>query len=79
MVWGAVFVKGPIDEDVYVNGIYNQPAGKTNSKYMVEFGKNKFETLDKNGKIALQAEVFVNQGNSVSEVELKPDRSSDEL
>ena len=79
MVWGAVFVKGPTGEDVYINGIYSQPAGKTNSKYMVEFGKNKFETLDNNGKVALRVEVFVNQDNSVSEVELKPDRSSDEL
>lgn len=72
MAWGAVLVKGPTDEDVYINGIYSQPAGKTNSKYMVEFGKNTFETLDKNGKVLLRAEVSVNQQNSSAEVELMP-------
>ncbi len=42
MAWAAVFVKGPENRRVYINGD-NEPAGKTNKNYAVETGWNTFE------------------------------------
>ena len=72
MAWGEVFVKGPADEDVYINGNYGQSAGKTNLKYTVEFGKSTFETLDSNSKVKLRAQAIVEKSNPAIEVELRP-------
>lgn len=63
MPWGSVYVKGPDDEDIYINGNYEKPAGKTNTTYSVEYGCNTFETLDKSGNIVLRATTNVDENN----------------
>lgn len=72
MPWGSVHVIGPVDEDVYVNGNYEQAAGKTNTEYSVEYGPNTFETLDEEGNVALRAEALVNEEHPNVTVELQP-------
>ena len=72
MPWGSVFVIGPADQDVYINGNYEEPAGKTNNEYVVEYGENTFETLDDNGDVVLRAQALVDSDNPNVEVELQP-------
>lgn len=60
MPWGSVTLAGPADRDVYINGNYEDIAGKTNEDFAVEYGSNTFETLDDQFRIDFRAEAQVN-------------------
>ena len=72
MPYGSVFVRGPSNKQVYLNGNYAQSAGETNTDFMVEYGSNTFETLDENRNVELRAKITVDNDNKNPEVELKP-------
>lgn len=72
MPWGSVNVKGPAGLDVYINGNYQEPAGPTNNIYAVQYGENKFETLDDAGEVSLRAQGLVDENHQNIEVELRP-------
>lgn len=59
MPWGTVTVSGPAGRDVYINGNYAAPAGKTNSDFAVEYGANTFETLDDQWRVDHRAQTTV--------------------
>ena len=77
MAWGEVYVEGPDDEDVYINGNYEQSAGPTNTTYTVEYGPNTFETLDHNGNVVLRATIVVGGNNRYSKVVLQASTSNE--
>ena len=60
MPWGSVMLAGPADRDVYINGNYEDIAGRTNEDFAVEYGLNTFETLDGAFRINFRAETEVN-------------------
>jgi len=70
MPWGSVTVTGPVDRDVYVNGNYEDIAGKTNDDFAVEYGLNTFETLDDQWRIDFRARVEVNDASPLVDAEL---------
>lgn len=70
MPWGSVKVNGPSDRDVYVNGNYEQAAGRTGDTFPVEYGKNTFETLDAQWRVDNRAETVVDGDNPNREVTL---------
>ena len=72
MPWGSVKVNGPPDRDVYVNGNYEQSAGKTGDTFPVEYGKNTFETLDAQGRVDNRAETVTDEDHRHQEVTLSP-------
>jgi len=72
MPWGSVRLAGPEGRDVYVNGNYEDIAGKTNDDFAVEYGLNTFETLDDRFRVDFRANVEVNQEIPRVEKELEP-------
>lgn len=72
MPWGSVKVKGPPDRDVYVNGNYEEPAGKTGDTFPVEYGNNTFETLDAQDRVDNRAETVIDEDHPHQEVTLSP-------
>ena len=72
MSWGSVRLAGPGGRDVYVNGNYEDVAGKTNGDFAVEYGLNTFETLDDRFRIDFRAKVEVNDENPHVDTELDP-------
>jgi hypothetical protein len=70
MPFGSVKVNGPADRDVYVNGNYEEAAGETGEIFVVEFGENKFETLDDEFRIDNRAVCQVNAQHPNREVML---------
>lgn len=72
MPWGSVRLAGPVGRDVYVNGNYEDVAGKTNDDFAVEYGLNTFETLDDRFRVDFRAKVEVNDENPHVEAALEP-------
>ena len=72
MAFGLVTVLGPADRDVYINGNYADPAGKTGGEFSVEYGPNVFETLDGDENVDLRAEATVNDDHPHVTVTLQP-------
>ena len=70
MPWGSVKVNGPSGRDVYVNGDYDVAAGVTGDTFVVEYGKNAFETLDSEWRIDNRAEAEVDADDPNQEVTL---------
>jgi hypothetical protein len=72
MPWGSVRLAGPVGRDVYVNGNYEDIAGKTNDDFAVDYGLNTFETLDDRFRVDFRARVEVNDENPHVEAALEP-------
>ena len=72
MSWGSVRLAGPGGRDVYVNGNYEDVAGKTNEDFAVEYGLNTFETLDVWFRVDYRAKVEVNDDSPHVDTELEP-------
>jgi hypothetical protein len=70
MAYGYVYVKGPAGRDVYVNGGYAEPNGKTNAWFTVEYGVNLFQTLNGHGDVDLEARCRVGPDDPQQEVDL---------
>jgi len=70
MPWGSVRLIGPDGREVYVNGNYEDVAGGTNEIFAVEYGNNRFETLDEWFRIDLRADAEVNDAQPHVESDL---------
>ena len=68
---GSVRVTGPADRDVYVNGQYGEAAGKTGGTFLVEYGNNRFESLDFEYRVDYAANVTADEGHQDVEAELE--------
>ncbi|MCP4330628.1 MAG: hypothetical protein GY791_19715 [Alphaproteobacteria bacterium] len=58
-----VTVNGPADRNVYINGAYEAPSGKTGAAFPVEAGPNTFETLDARKRIDNRVKKTVKEGD----------------
>lgn len=72
MPWGSVKVDGPAGRRVYVNGNYGETAGVTGDMFPVEYGRNRFETLDPAYRVDFATEVIVNDANPDIRADLAP-------
>jgi len=72
MPWGSVRLVGPVGRDVYVNGNYEDIAGKTNDDFAVEYGLNTFETLDDRFCVDFRAKVEINDESPRVDKALEP-------
>jgi hypothetical protein len=72
MPWGSVRLAGPEGREVYVNGNYEDVAGRTNEYFAVEYGLNTLESLDDRFRVDLRAKVEVNDENPYPEKALEP-------
>lgn len=72
MPWGTVRVEGPAGDEIFINGNYEQAAGRTGDTFIVEYGLNTFETLDGIGAVVLRANAVVDPVHPHREVPLEP-------
>lgn len=72
MPWGTVKVVGPDSRDVYVNGNYAEAVGVTGGTFPVEYGDNRFETLDPEFRVDFSVRVTVDDTNRNAEATLLP-------
>lgn len=72
MPWGSVTVNGPSRRDVYLNGNYEEAAGRTGATFVVEYGANTFETLDDARRIDFRARATLNEETPHADVVLAP-------
>jgi hypothetical protein len=54
-----VKVVGPANRDVYVNGNFVDPGGRTNEAFAVEIGKNTFFLLKNTDTIEAEKEAYI--------------------
>lgn len=71
MPYGKVTVSKPLGRLIYINGNYDEAAGKSPAAFTVEYGPNRFETLTGAGKVDYAADVTVNAANPAATVELR--------
>jgi hypothetical protein len=60
MPWGNVTITGQDGQDIYVDGNYEDPAGKAPGPFVVTYGKHTFETLKQSGAVECSGDAKVN-------------------
>ncbi|TSD83048.1 hypothetical protein FFK22_039765 [Mycobacterium sp. KBS0706] len=71
MAFGSVFVKGPQNRDVFINGFFLTPQGKTNDFFVVNMGQTTFATVDAQNQIDFAGTANVSAANPNVQIVLK--------